>query len=98
MAPAELYFVQNLRSFIDLLRGSHSKTEETDSLEGYLGKVKRKLEEIHKNRRKRVNIKSSQTKTWYDQKAKQIYFEEKQKVWLYNPQRNKGKTPKLQSN
>ncbi|KYN22045.1 hypothetical protein ALC57_05561, partial [Trachymyrmex cornetzi] len=37
-------------------------------------------------------------KTWYDLKARQIYFEVRQKVWLYNPRRRKGRSPKLQSN
>ncbi|XP_018347287.1 PREDICTED: uncharacterized protein LOC108751549 [Trachymyrmex septentrionalis] len=98
MTPGELYFAQNLCLPADLLRGSFPKTEEVNSLEDYLGKVKRKLEEIHKTVRKRVDIRSSQTKSWYDQKARQIHFKEGQKLWLYNPRRKKGRTPKLQSN
>lgn len=34
----------------------------------------------------------------YNQRARQIDFKIAQKVWFYNPQRFKGKTPKLQSN
>ena len=63
----------------------------------YLSKIKKKLEEVHDQIKKRVDIKSSRTKTWYDQKAKQIQFEIDQKIWLYNPRRMKGKAPKLQS-
>jgi len=64
MTPAELYFAQDLYLPIDLLRGSFSETEKIDSLEGYflLGKVKRKLGEIHEIR-KRVDTRSSQTKS-----------------------------------
>jgi len=98
MTTAELYFAQDLRLSIDLLRGSPSEAEEIDSLEEYMGKIKRKLGEIHESIRKRINIKSLQTKTWYDQKDRQIYFKEGQKVWLYNSRRSKGRTPKLQSN
>ena len=41
-------------------------------MEGYLGKVKRKLGEIHEIVKKRVDIKFLQTKSWYDQKANLI--------------------------
>jgi len=40
---------------------------------------------------------SSRIKTWYDQKARQTHFEMGQKVWLHNPRKVRGKTPKLQS-
>ncbi|XP_011068568.1 PREDICTED: uncharacterized protein LOC105154615 isoform X1 [Acromyrmex echinatior] len=59
MIPAELYSVQELYLPIDLLRGSLPEIEEVDSLEGYVGKVKRKFEEIRTNIRERINIKSS---------------------------------------
>jgi len=63
MTPTEVYFAQDLHLLTDLLRDNPSKTEEVGSLEDYLGKVKRKLEEIHEGVRKQVDIKSSQTKT-----------------------------------
>jgi len=44
--------------------------------------VKKKLKDLHKVVRKRVDIKSSQTKTWYDQKARKIQFSVGQKVWF----------------
>jgi len=37
-----------------------------------------------------MDIKSSQTKTWYDQKARKIQFDVGRKVWFYNPRRKKG--------
>ncbi|XP_018378045.1 PREDICTED: uncharacterized protein LOC108770817 [Trachymyrmex cornetzi] len=99
VTPAELYFARDLRLLVDLLRGNPSKLEgEVFSSEGYLNEIKQKSQEIHEDVRKRVDIKSSRTKTWYDQKARQIYFKEGQKVWLYNPRKMIGKTPKFQSN
>jgi len=44
-----------------------------------------------------VDIKSSQTKTWYDQKARKVQFNVGQKVWFFNPRRKKGRAPKLQN-
>lgn len=97
VTPAELYFAQDLRIPADLLRGNPPDSLRTDSTEGYLRKIKNKLEEIHENVRRKMDIKSSRTKTWYDQKARKIHFEVGQKVWFYNPRRMKGRTPKLQS-
>jgi len=87
----------------DLLRGNSSKTEEIGSPEDYLGKVKRKLEEIHEGVKKLIDIKSLQKSEKggegrCDLKARQIYFEEGQKMCLYNSQRKKGRISKLQSN
>jgi len=41
---------------------------------------------------------SLRTKARYDCKARQTLFQEGQKVWLFNPRREKRKAPKLQSN
>jgi len=86
-----------------LLRGNSSKTEEIGSPEDYLGKVKRKLEEIHEGVKKLIDIKSLQKSERRgegrcDLKARQIYFEKGQKMCLYNSQRKKGRISKLQSN
>lgn len=72
---AELYFEQDLKLSIDLLQGNPPSSIETNSIGGYLCTIKKKLEEIHESVRKRVDMKSSRTKTWYDQKARQILFE-----------------------
>jgi len=62
MTLAELYSAQDLLP-IDLICGSPLKLRrKLDSLEGYVGKVKRKLKEIHISVRERVDIKSSQMK------------------------------------
>lgn len=98
VTPSELYFARDLRLPLDLLRGCPPGYENEDSAENYVSKLKKKLKEIHVGVRQRLEIKSSRTKAWYDQKARQIHFEEGQKVWFFNPRREKGKTPKLQNN
>ncbi|XP_018047749.1 PREDICTED: uncharacterized protein LOC108686794 [Atta colombica] len=62
MTPAELYSAQDLLPPIDLLRSSLPETEEVSSLECYVRKVKRKLEEVHTSVREQVDIKFSQMK------------------------------------
>jgi len=44
-----------------------------------------------------MEMKSNRVKGCYDKKVRDYFFEEDQKVWLYNPQKKKEKTPKLQS-
>jgi len=97
VTPAELYFARDLRLPIDLLRGNPPGERESERTIDYISRIRKKLEDLHEAVRKRIDIKSSQTKTWYDQKARNIQFNVGQKVWFYNPRRKKGRAPKLQS-
>ncbi|XP_018313146.1 uncharacterized protein [Mycetomoellerius zeteki] len=72
VTPAEMYFAQDLRLPVDLLRGNPPKFEVGNSTNDYLGKIKRKLEEVHDQVRKRIDIKSSRTKTWVKGKAPKL--------------------------
>jgi len=60
--------------------------------------LRRKLNVLHKEVRQQLDLRSQKVKVLYDRKARQLLFETGQKVWLFNPRRIKGKTPKLQSN
>jgi len=97
VTPAELYLARDLRLPIDLLRGNPPGEKESNTTIDCINRVRKKLEDFHEVVRKRVNIKSSQTKIWYDQKARKIQFDVGQKIWLYNLRRKKGRAPKLQS-
>lgn len=99
-SPAELYFARDLRIPLDLLRGRPPDSCEANPVsEGSLDKkLKGKLREIHSFARERIDIRSSRIKSWYDRGARQVTFQEGQKVWFFNPRRTIGKTPKLQSN
>ncbi|KAF7401494.1 hypothetical protein HZH68_007314 [Vespula germanica] len=57
-----------------------------------------KLHKIHRIAKEWMEIKSCRMKTWYDRGINKKKFKEGQKVWLFNPQRTKGKTQKLESN
>lgn len=96
VTPAELYFARDLRLLFDLLRGNPPKVE-TQTVENFMRNLKEKLGKIHSEVRRRMKIKSSRIKSMYDRGARQILFKERQRVWLFNPRRKRGKTPKLQS-
>jgi len=100
VTPAELYLGRDLQLPLDLLRGSPPvlHEEELETVDDYVRNLKEKLDRIHFNVREKLLIKSSQVKIRYDRKARQISFKEGEGVWLFNPQRFKGKTPKLQGN
>jgi len=82
---------------MDLLRGNPPSERESNTTIDGVSRVRKKLENLLEIVRNRVDIKSSQTKTWYDQKIRKIQFNVGQMVWFYNPRRKKGRAPKLQS-
>jgi len=94
---AELYFARNLCLPLDLFRGSfpHGREKSKGSC---VQSLKEKLNAIHQNARQHLNYQSSRIKNCCDRKMRQIDFRKGQNVWLFNPQRKKRKTPKLQSN
>ena len=98
LSPAELYFARDLRLPIDLLRGSPPRENNENINEGYAQKLKGKLDEIHCDVRRRMNLQSSRIKDRYDQKARRVNFDTGQDVWFFNPRRERGKAPKLQNN
>ena len=100
LSPAEVYLGRDLRLPLDLLRGRppDSQKNEFFSYEHFNRNLQLKLERIHSEARKRMVEQSSRAKARYDCKARRALFQEGQKVWLFNPRREKGKAPKLQSN
>lgn len=65
VTPAELYFAQDLRLPLDLLRGNppSSNEEESQTVGGYVKDLREKLEEIHSTVKKRMSLRSSRIKT-----------------------------------
>lgn len=89
---------RDLRLPVDLLQGSPPEDKVDHSKENYVFRLKEKLNEIHNEARQRMKLKSLKTKAIYDRKARQIHYEPGQRVWLFNPRKVLGRTPKLQSN
>jgi len=97
LTPSELLLGRELKLPLDLLLGSPPE-EKSYLVTEYVEKLKEKLGKIHSEVSKQIEIKSARMKSRYDRKVRQTLFQEGNRVWLYNPQRIKGKAPKLQSN
>ncbi|GFU29446.1 retrovirus-related Pol polyprotein from transposon 412 [Trichonephila clavipes] len=66
--------------------------------EEYIENLQARMEEMHHLARERIGMASEKMKTRYDAKATGHDFHEGEKVWLWNPKRRKGLSPKLQTN
>jgi len=97
ISPAEMCFGRELKLPIDLLRGvppQERKFEENI----YVSELREKLNVLHAKVRQQIDLRSRRIKALYDRKARRLVFEKGHRVWLFNPRREKGKAPKLQSN
>ncbi|GBM46684.1 hypothetical protein AVEN_261059-1 [Araneus ventricosus] len=57
-----------------------------------------RLESVHAFSRERIKLASERMKTRYDSRATDHHFKERDLVWMYNPKRRRGLSPKLQQN
>lgn len=91
--PAQLVFGRDLRLPVDITVGRPDAPESTDD---YLGHLRERLQVVHEEARQKLQLESDRMKTRYDIKANSDGFNIGDKVWLFNPQRRKGRSPKLQ--
>ncbi|XP_035233306.1 uncharacterized protein LOC118205124 [Stegodyphus dumicola] len=93
-SPSQMLSGRDLRLPSDLLFGPpdvHSSPEE------YVQDLQARLETVQRFARERINISTDRMKKRYDARATEHQFQENDKVWLWNPSRCKGVSPKLQS-
>lgn len=93
LTPARVLFGREIRLPCDLVFGS--PREEGQEINDYADQLKEKLLAVHDVARGRIAIASDRMKTRYDVKANSAGFQEGDQVWLYNPLRKKGVSPKL---
>ncbi|KAJ8913050.1 hypothetical protein NQ315_006551 [Exocentrus adspersus] len=91
--PASVVFGAELRLPIDLISDRPKKEE---GVNNYISHLKDRLKLTHVEVRQKMRIESDRMKTRYDLRANTGGFQVGEKVWLYNPKRTKGKSPKLQ--
>ncbi|KAJ8915697.1 hypothetical protein NQ315_000631 [Exocentrus adspersus] len=91
--PASIVFGAELRLPIDLISDRPKKEEGVDN---YISHLQDRLKLTHAEVRQKMRIESDRMKTRYDLRANTGGFQVGEKVWLYNPKRTKGKSPKLQ--
>ncbi|KAJ8909422.1 hypothetical protein NQ315_003473 [Exocentrus adspersus] len=91
--PASVVFGAELRLPIDLISDRPKKDA---GVNNYISHLQDRLKLTHAEVRQKMRIESDRMKTRYDLRANTGGFQVGEKVWLYNPKRTKGKSPKLQ--
>ncbi|GBM18796.1 Retrovirus-related Pol polyprotein from transposon 412 [Araneus ventricosus] len=94
--PADMFFGRTLRLPCDILFGRPSDTPSSPN--EYLNNLEARLESVHVFARERIKLASERMKTRYDSGATGHHFKEGDQVWMYNPKRRRGLSPKLQQN
>lgn len=94
--PSEMLLGKSLRLPCDLMFGRPS--DAPSSPDQYVRDLETRLEKIHSFARERIDIVSDRMKTRYDTRATRQHFNEGDRVWLFNPSRRRGLSPKLQRN
>ncbi|KFM64846.1 Retrotransposable element Tf2 protein type 2, partial [Stegodyphus mimosarum] len=94
-SPAQMLFGRDLRLPCDLLFGR--PPDAPSSPEEYIQDLQEQFEVMHNVARERVNLATEKMKTHYNTRATGYRFNEGDRVWLWNPTRRKGLSPKLQS-
>ncbi len=92
-SPAKLMMGRDLRLPVDLLYG---RPEEEHHSSVYADALQERLERVHTFARAHLQMSSNRMKRYYDTRTNQTRFDRSDAVWLHNPQRRKGASPKLQ--
>lgn len=92
--PSCLLFGREMRLPCDLQFGTVNETASSTS--NYVSELRSRLDEVHQRVRHVIENASDRMKTRYDLRSNSSGFHEGDLVWLYNPQRRKGRSPKLQ--
>lgn len=93
-SPANVLFGRELRLPCDLKFGC--KPGEDLAGEDYVSRLRRRLDDIHEQVRRNIQDASDRMKESYDINTERSGYQIGDLVWLYNPQRRRGLSPKLQ--
>ena len=83
---------RELRLPVDLLL---SRPEEHLPVHSYNEKLQKTLENVHEYAREKLQLSSELMKTYYDLRSDDTTFQQGDIVWLYNPRRVPGISPKF---
>ena len=95
--PNELMFGRDVRLPVDLMFGSPPVPVTPPDSTAFAWQLREQVSKIHQLARDNLNIASRRQKRLYDQRSRANSYREGEKVWLYNPQSKKGRSPKLQT-
>ncbi|XP_063911955.1 uncharacterized protein LOC135128808 [Zophobas morio] len=95
--PAKMMMGRELHLPLDLVLGGSPNVNSHIS-SGWVSNLQRNLREVHELARNQIQLTSDHMKARYDFRANCPKYKEGDKVWLYNPHRRRGRSPKLQRN
>ena len=93
--PSSIVMGRELRLPCDLKFGCPASEDLAE--EDYVTELRRKMDEIHCRARSNIQSSSNRMKEAYNVGANHGRFKAGDLVWLYNPRRSRGLSPKLQS-
>ena len=96
ITPAKLVFGREFGRPGDLMFGSPET--QSQGLQNYSSQLENQLREMNRLIRGRLKIASDKIKTRYELRSNSVGFQEGDQVWLFNPKRHHGHSPKLQPN
>ena len=94
-SPARMMLGRELKMPIDLMFG-RLEDEPPQTATNYASMLQEQLERVHEFARGHMQLMSNRMKQRYDSLLEYQPLEAGEAVWLHNPQRKKGLTPKLQ--
>ena len=95
--PARLMLGRELRLPVDLATGRPPDEDLPTITTKYAVALKERMEEVHHQVRNQLKLAGGAMKRLYDRGARPASFYAGDRVWLHNPRRKKGLSPKLQS-
>ena len=96
-SPALLMLGREIRTPAEMMMGKPPDTPVDPPGPEYARKLQDRLESAHKFARGQLQSAGARQKRNYDVHTRGRHFEADELVWMYNPQRKKGRCPKLDS-
>ena len=97
LSPCELMLGRSINLPIDLMFGTPEPQRDYPSDQSdYVEKLRERIERTHTFARENMRLESERQKRNYDHRAQVRQFNRGDPVWLYDPTRKKGRSPKLQ--
>lgn len=96
-SPALLMLGREIRTPAEMMMGRPPDAPATPPGPEYAKKLQDRLDSAHEFARNQLQNAAARQKRNYDVHSKGRHFEAGEQVWVYNPQRKKGRSPKLDS-
>lgn len=95
--PARLMFGRELRLPVDLATGRPPDVGLPTVTSGFAAALQEHLAEVHHQVRGKLRVAGQAMKDNYDRRMRDVKYAVGDRVWLHNPRRKRGLSPKLQS-